>query len=133
MTMNNEPFPKAGDILNYIFLFGHEAETRDEGIKVRPCVVVEVIPEQKRVRVAPLTAKGERYPDAPPLPEDVARKANLVHPTAVVVSETNIFTWLGYDLRPLHRTNSIYVGRLTPKFTHKGMDLVRNAKSIDRD
>ena len=34
--------PRIGDVLSYIYLFKHEASTRDEGIKQRPVVVIDV-------------------------------------------------------------------------------------------
>ncbi len=131
--MAERRFPKVGDIINYIFLFAHEAETRDEGVKERPCVVVMTIPEQQRVLVAPLTTQGDRYPDTLPVPDAVCRIAKLSGPTAVVLSELNLFTWLGYDVRPLHGTDDIYVGRFPPGFTSAVMTRIKNRKPVDRD
>jgi hypothetical protein len=131
--MPERRFPKSGDILNYVFLFAHEAKTRDEGVKERPCVVVMTIPEQQRVLVAPLTTQGDRYADTLPVPEEVCRIAKLHGPTAVVLNELNIFTWLGYDVRPVHGTNDIYIGRFPPGFTSKVMTEIKSRRPVERD
>lgn len=131
--MRERRFPKVGDIINYVFLFSHEAKTRDEGIKERPCVVIMADEARQRVVVAPLTTQGDRYPDTLPVPDEVCRIAKLRGPTAVVISELNIFTWLGYDVRPLHGTNDIMIGRFPPGFTAKAMTAIKNRKPVERD
>ena len=131
--MNERRFPKVGDIINYIFLFAHEASHRDEGMKERPCVVIMADPEQQRVLVAPLTTKGDRYADTLAVPDEVCRIAKLRGPTAVVLNELNIFTWLGYDVRPLHGTNDILIGRFPPGFTAKVMATIKSRRPVERD
>ena len=131
--MTERRFPKPGDILNYVFLFAHEAKIRDEGVKERPCVVIMTIPEQQRVLVAPLTTQGDRYADTLPVPDDVCRIANLRGPTAVVLGELNMFTWLGYDVRPLHDTDDIYIGRFPPGFTASVMTKIKSRRPVERD
>src|SRR3546814_15773201 len=84
---------------------------------LRPCVVVAVDAAKRQVIVAPLTTKGERYPNTLPVPSVVAKGASLSGATAVVLDDLNIFTWLGYDVRPLHDTDSVYIGRFPPGFT----------------
>jgi hypothetical protein len=34
--MADTHFPAVGEIINYVFLFHHEAQHRDEGVKERP-------------------------------------------------------------------------------------------------
>ena len=131
--MNERHFPKVGDIINYIFLFAHEAKHRDEGVKERPCVVVMTEPERQRVLVAPLTTQGDRYADTLPVPDAVCRIAKLRGPTAVVLNELNIFTWLGYDVRPLHDTDDITIGRFPPGFTATVMTAIKNHRPVERD
>jgi PemK-like, MazF-like toxin of type II toxin-antitoxin system len=125
--------PKLGQVLNYVYLFRHEAGTRDEGVKDRPVVVIDVNETSRRVTVLPVTSQGERYKDAVPIPEDVARAANLRPPSAILVSEYNIFTWLGFDLRPLATSGGYVIGRLPPGFTAKIRTLVATARPIERD
>lgn len=133
-TTNRTPHPRVGDLLNYIFLFGAEHRGGlDEGNKARPCMVIGVNAGTNRVQVVPLTTKGDRYPGTLAVPQDVTQKANLDYPTAVVVAETNSFTWLGFDLRPLVATGSNYIGRMPPGFTAKIMSAVVGAKDLDRD
>jgi hypothetical protein len=125
--------PRIGQVLNYVYLFRHEASTRDEGIKNRPVVVIDVNETSKRVTVLPVTSQGERYKDAVPIPPDVAQAANLRVPAAILVSEYNIFTWLGFDLRPLASAGGFVIGRLSPGFTAKIRTLAATAKPIERD
>lgn len=131
--MNERRFPRVGDILNYIFLFAHEARHRDEGVKERPCVVIMADPQRQRVLVAPLTTKGDSYPETLPVPAEVCRIARLGGPTAVVLNELNLFTWLGYDVRPLHGTDDIYIGRFPPGFTAKVMAAIKSRRAVERD
>jgi PemK-like, MazF-like toxin of type II toxin-antitoxin system len=131
--MSERRFPKVGDVINYIFLFAHEAKTRDEGVKARPCVVIMADARQQRVLVAPLTTQGDRYADTLAIPDEVCRIARLRGPFAVVLSELNIFTWLGYDVRPLHGTNDITIGRFPPGFTAKVMTAIKNQRPVNRD
>ena len=131
--MAERRFPKVGDILNYVFLFAHEAKTRYEGIKERPCMVVMTIPEQQHILVAPLTTQGDRYTDTLPVPDEVCRIAKLRGPTVVVLGELNIFTWLGYDVRPLHGTDDIYTGRFPPGFTSSVIAKIKGRRPVERD
>lgn len=132
-TTSSTPLPRIGDILNYVFLFAAESKDRDEGLKARPCMVYSVNTETKLVKVLPLTTKGDRYAGTMQLPQDVARKANLRYPTAVVVTEGNAFTWLGFDLRPLVSTGNSLIGRMPPGFTAKIMAAAKNPAEVDRD
>lgn len=134
--MPSPPLPRVGDVINFIFLFAHETTHRDEGVKERPCMVVEVDPPTNRVLVTPLTTKGDRYANTILVPQEVAKAAGLHFPTSVVSSETNSFTWLGYDVRPVSSTGDIRIGRMTPGFVHSIMQAVYSAKNlrhVDRD
>jgi hypothetical protein len=124
--------PRIGHILHYVYLFLHESQTRDEGIKTRPVVVIDVDPQSRRIAVLALTTKGERYPGTIALPDDVARVAGLQRKAAALYTEYNIFTWLGYDIRPV--ADGFIAGRLPPGFTAKLRALtLENATAIDRD
>ena len=132
-TTSSTPLPRIGDLLNYIFLFAHEAKDRDEGFKARPCMVVDVDSAERRVTVVPLTTQGERYAGTVAVPQDVTRIADLGYPTVAVIAETNSFTWVGFDLRPLVATGSNHIGRMPPGFTQKIVKAVVAAKDLDRD
>ena len=125
--------PRRGDVLRYVYLFHRESRDRDEGVKERPVVVIDADPATRRVAVVAVTTKGERSPGAIMLPDAVASAAGLRRDSAVVVNEYNVFTWLGYDIRPV--ANSFVAGRLPPGFAHKVLTAVTNAKprGVDRD
>ncbi len=125
--------PKIGQILNYVYLFRHEAQSRDEGVKDRPVVVIHVNEARRRVVVLPVTNAGERYPGTIMMPDDVAKAANLRPGAAVLVAEYSVFTWLGFDLRPLANTSGFVIGRLPPGFTAKIVGLAATARAVERD
>jgi hypothetical protein len=130
--------PKLGDILNYVYLFRHEAGTRDAGVKAKPedmipVVVIDVNAASRRVTMLPVTSQGECSEDAVPIPQNVATAANLKPSSAILVSEYNIFTWLGFDLRPLARSGGFITGRLPPGFTAKIRLLAATGITIERD
>src|SRR3546814_5567006 len=81
----------------------------------------------------PISTKGERYSNTLPVPSVVAKGASLSGATAVVLDDLNIFTWLGYDVRPLHDTDSVYIGRFPPGFTASIMQKLLAARPTNRD
>ena len=125
--------PRRGDILRYVYLFLRESRERDEGVKERPVVVIDADPATRRVAVLAVTTKGERHPGTIALPDAVASAAGLARGSAVVVSEYNAFTWLGYDIRPV--ANGFVAGRLPPAFTHKILTAAATggAVAVERD
>ena len=46
----------------------------------------------------------------------------------MVVNEYNVFTWLGYDIRPV--ANSFVAGRLPPGFAHKVLSAVATVRAV---
>ena len=131
--MTTTELPRRGDVLRYVYLFLRESRHRDEGIKVRPVVVIDADPITRKVAVMAITTKGERYPGALTLPDAVATAAGLERGSAVVVGEYNVFTWLGYDIRPV--ANGFVAGRLPPGFAHKVMTAAATggAVAVERD
>ena len=125
--------PRPGDILRYVYLFLHESRHRDEGVKERPVVVIDADPGTRRVAVLAVTTKGERNPGAIALPDAVASAAGLSRGSAVVVGEYNVFTWLGYDIRPV--ATGFVAGRLPPGFAHKVLtaSATGGAVAVERD
>ena len=125
--------PRRGDVLRYVYLFHRESRDRDEGVKERPVVVIDADPATRRVAVVAVTTKGERSPGAIALPRPVASAAGLQPGSAVVINEYNVFTWLGYDIRPV--ANGFVAGRLPPGFAHKVLTAAAasNARAVERD
>ena len=125
--------PRLGEILRYVYLFHRESRDRDEGVKERPVVVIDADPASRRVAVVAVTSKGERNPGTIALPDAVALAAGLSRGSSVVVSEYNVFTWLGYDIRPV--AGGFVAGRLPPGFAQTVLKAVatRGAVAVDRD
>ena len=125
--------PRRGDILRYVYLFHRESRDRDEGVKERLVVVIDADLATRRVAVLAVTTKGERSPGAIALPDAVASAAGLSRGSSVVVNEYNVFTWLGYDIRPI--ANGFVAGRLPPGFAHKVLTAAATAGAVavDRD
>lgn len=95
--------------------------------------MIDADPATRRVAVLAVTTKGARYPGTLALPDPVAAAAGLARGSAVVVSEYNTFTWLGYDIRPV--ANGFVAGRLPPGFAHKVLTAVvaGGAVVVDRN
>jgi hypothetical protein len=96
--------PRPGDVIRYGYLWHREAQTgQEEGLKDRPCAVVLGPTDDGRTAVLPIT---HREPDAAdeavPLPLGTKRRLGLdAAPAWVVLTEVNLFTWPGPDVRPL--------------------------------
>lgn len=134
-TTNPTPLPKRGDVLNYVYLFAHEAAAgRDEGVKARPVMVMAV--DGRRVTVMPLTTKGERLPGTHlAVPDAVATAMGLPGDgsSSLVPGELNAFDWVGHDLRPIGKTDSFLFGRCTPGFFTTALDACLGTKPTSRD
>ncbi len=123
---------QVGHVLQYVYLFLSEAEKgRDEGVKERPVVVIDIDYAAKRVAILAVTTKGEGRRNAVPIPADVAAAAGLDHGSFVVTDEYNTFRWLGYDIRPVG--DGWIRGRLTPGFTRSIRAMAHGATGISRD
>lgn len=123
---------RVGHVLQYVYLFLSEAEIgRDEGVKERPVVVIDIDYAAKRVAILAVTTKGEGRRNALPIPADVAAAAGLDPGSFVVTDEYNTFRWLGYDIRPVG--DGWIRGRLTPGFTRSIRAKAHDATGISRD
>ena len=132
MTRGTTDRPQVGHVLRYVYLFKEEADDdRVEGVKERFVVVIGV--DGKRYHVAAVTTKGENRANAMPLPAPVAKAAGLASNSSVIISEQNVFTWLGFDIRPISKSQGYIAGRLTPTITNKLIDLMLDATEIERD
>jgi hypothetical protein len=130
--MTRTDLPPIGAVVHYVYPFLHEAKLCDEGVKERPVIVIDVDHTTGAVAVVPVTTKGDRYCEAIVIPDPVANAAGLALKSAVLVTQYNSFTWLGYDIRPL--AQGYIAGRLPPGFTNHIRQLaIAGGIAIDRD
>ena len=128
-----------GLVISYSYLWHREYEqARIEGIKDRPAAVILAanstrgVPRE-RVLVAPITHSPLSDPSSGlEIPNYAKRVLNLDdHPSFVVTTEVNDFTWPGYDLRPVHgsRDKCVY-GSLPGEFVDRMVaSIMENARS----
>ncbi len=134
MTSGTIDLPKVGHVLRYVYLFANEQKAgRDEGVKERFVVVIAI--DGKRYSVAAITTKGEGRANALPLPAPVATAGGVAPNSSVVTDEINIFTWPGFDIRPLMKGKGFVAGRFPPAFTNSLQSAILSAphERIDRD
>jgi hypothetical protein len=99
------PVPQPGLVIRYAYLWRREALAgQEEGGKDRPCAVVLAHKDadgETRVYVLPVTHSppGQKA-DAIAIPDAVQRRLRLDGERSwIVISEANVFTWPGPDLR----------------------------------
>ena len=102
------PTPEVGLVISYSFLWSDEAEAGQvEGRKNRPCAIVLVVQQTEGaapvVAVVPIThSPHQNLEGAIEIPTSVRRHLGLDDlPSWIVVGEFNVFTWPGFDLRPV--------------------------------
>lgn len=118
------PAPEAGLVIRYAYLWLREhREGREEGSKDRPCAIVlstQTADAGMRVRVLPVThSPPVNEAEAMELPPSVKRLLGLDDARSwVVLSESNLFTWPGPDLRRVGEGDraSVAYGVLPPNF-----------------
>ena len=99
------PAPQSGLVIRYAYLWRREARAgREEGAKDRPCAVVlahKDVEGETRVYVLPVTHSPPfEHDEAVAIPASVAQRLRLDEERSwIVVSEANVFTWPGPDLR----------------------------------
>lgn len=119
------PDPQVGLVISYSYLWSEEAEQgRIEARKDRPCAIVLALAncidtaKPKQVAVVPITHSPPRDPDvAVEIPPRVKMHLSLDGERSwVILDELNVFTWPGFDLRPIKGGNGrIDYGFLPPK------------------
>lgn len=117
------PEPQPGLVIRYAYLWDREARAgQEEGVKDRPCAVVLAVKDEDgdtRVYVLPITHAASHDPaEAIELPAAVKRHLGLDEARSwVVLTEANVFTWPGPDLRPLpgQGPESVAYGHLPPR------------------
>ena len=119
------PEPEPGLVISYAYLWSDEAERGlVEGRKDRPCAIIVAIehPEKalrKQVAVVPITHAPLHDPNvAIEIPRRVKEHLGLDGERSwIVLDEFNVFTWPGFDLRPIRdRGGRVDYGFLPPKF-----------------
>lgn len=133
------PKPEPGLVISYSYLWSDEAEQGQvEGRKDRPCAIVLALEDPQatdgtpqQVAVVPIT--HTQPPDlnaAIEIPPRVKQHLGLdAERSWAILDELNVFTWPGYDLRPISRTNDrIDYGLLPPKLFD---DLIAKFTELD--
>jgi len=117
------PQPEVGLVISYSYLWSDEAEAGHvEGRKNRPCAIVLVVQQAQGmapvVTVAPITHSPPRgLETAVEIPVAVKRHLGLDdQPSWIVLDDFNVFTWPGFDLRPVPgQRDRHHYGFLPPK------------------
>jgi len=126
--MSGFPEPEAGLVISYSYLWKEEEERGQiEGRKDRPCAIILAIAHpdpaaggQKQVTVVPITHSQPHDPNvAVEIPLRVKQHLGLDSERSwVIMDEVNVFTWPGFDLRPVRRGESrIDYGLLPPNYS----------------
>jgi hypothetical protein len=117
------PRPEPGLVIRYSYLWLREHhEGREEGVKDRPCAIILATSDQAGIKtlVVPVTHSAPQPgADGLELPAILKRHLGLdAERSWVIVSESNLFTWPGPDLRRVgdRDDSSIVYGILPPKF-----------------
>ncbi len=134
MISSSWPEPVPGLVIRYSYLWRSEHERgRGEGVKDRPCAVVLALPGKNTV-VLPIThSPPPKDQPALEIPEQIKRRLRLdPEPSWVILSEANLFSWPGPDLRP--RVNgdlsTIVYGLLPRSFFYAiREEFLRNART----
>lgn len=116
------PNPEPGLVISYSYLWHGEYETgQEEGRKDRPSVIVLAVErktdEATVVTVLPITHSAPSdSKTAVEIPLPVKRHLGLDDRRSwIVVTEGNEFTWPGYDLRRIPKTDRYEYGFLPPR------------------
>lgn len=135
------PKATAGLVIRYSYLWENQhLEGLEEGTKDRPCAIILAITNdegKQRVVVLPVTHSQPSDMDlAVELPAAVKNSLGLDDDRSwVIISESNVFTWPGPDLRRIEDRDdsSIAYGVLPPKFFNslkqKFVSYIRRTKS----
>jgi hypothetical protein len=132
--------PEIGLVISYSYLWSDEAaEGHVEGRKSRPCAVVLLVKKADGqppvITVAPITHSAPHDPDfAVEIPQAVKQHLGLDSETSwIMLNDFNVFTWPGYDLRPIAgRIDGYAYGLLSPRLfervTNKFAELRKQGK-----
>jgi hypothetical protein len=117
------PKPEIGLVISFSYLWREEAEQGHlEGKKARPCAIVlaqiEDTERRQQVVVVPVTHSPPTNPDrAVEIPPRVKRHLGLDDEQSwILLDDFNVFTWPGFDLRPVPGSDRYDYGLLPPMF-----------------
>ncbi len=124
------PDPRPGLVIRYSYLWQREAARgQEEGVKDRPCAIVLAVKSDEgetTVYALPITHSAPVVADdALELPWATKDRLGLDGERSwIVLSEANVFSWPGPDLRPLRGSGpeSAVYGMLPPSL----MQIVRD-------
>lgn len=125
--------PEPGLVICYSFLWSEEAERGQiEGCKDRPCAIVLTVDSTgtgspKQVAVIPITHLEPSDSDASiEIPPRVKAYLGLDgNRSWAILNEFNVFTWPGYDLRPISDGESrVAYGMLPPRFFEQLVQII---------
>jgi len=94
--------PQPGQIIRYVYLWRWEHKTgREDGRKIRPCLVVATYEHRGFLRVitAPLTTRDYTPENSIVIPQPVIDKLRLDPRARIIWNDLNEFTWVGPDVR----------------------------------
>jgi hypothetical protein len=133
------PIPEAGLVLNYSYLWYDEhLAGHEEGFKNRPSVVISSIKHQVDgkiiVTVLPITHSVPQAAYAAiEIPQVVKAHLGLDDERSwIVVSESNEFTWPGFDLRNIAKTDRCEYGFLPPRLFDKILIAFKNFNQTEQ-
>jgi hypothetical protein len=121
-------------VICYSYLWSDEAEQAAvEGAKDRPCAIVVTLGSSgenrsHHVAVVPVTHAPPRDPDAAiEIPARVKAHLGLDDRRSwIILDEMNVFTWPGFDLRPIRRgADRVDYGLLPPAFFWRLIEKLR--------
>lgn len=115
------PKPAPGLVINYSFLWPHEADRgNQEGAKDRPCAIVIAAQSSGEILVVPIShTKPHPNRNAIELPAKTKQRLGLDdEPSWVITDSLNRFTWPGPDVKPIKSGNTAF-GHLPHALTTK--------------
>jgi hypothetical protein len=126
------PKPEPGLVISYAYLWRAEHEEgREEGVKIRPCVIVMMVQDidgKSLLSVAPVTHSApERPEEAVEIPALTKQRLGMDSARSwVVITEVNDFVWPGPDLRPIPQDLTRFdYGFLPPKLFREIRDRMK--------
>lgn len=127
------PQPVPGLVVNFRYLWRHEhVAGEEEGRKERPCVVIVAVVNRAgitEVIVAPVThRRPEAMTDGVEMPAAVKAHLGLDDaPSWIIATDLNVFTWPGYDLRPIagSKPPRFAYGKIPPRLFAQLLERVR--------
>lgn len=131
------PQPQPAQVIRYAYLWADEhAAGREEGVKDRPAVIVLTVQNDQgatRLLAVPVThTPPNNDDDTIEIPAAIKRHLGLDDARSwIVLTETNLFTWPGPDLRDTGKGTCLY-GYLPAGFFRQVRDRIAAAAEAKR-